>query len=223
MIEFLYMEGFMSLPKNNHSILMNDIYEKVVYIYDFTRAYYLIGRNLLLKNLPVKARYSVLEIGCGTARNLVMLANKYNDITLTGIDASSVMLEYAEKKIQKHNLQHRITLHNSLAENWIQEESYDIIIFSFSLSMIPKWQKAIKNSINSLKTSGTLAIVDFGEQQGWPNWGKNILRKWLTLFHVTPRINEIIEEIIKINGNKDNLYIQQLCNGYSAIITYKRA
>ena len=42
---------------------------------------------------------NVLEIGCGTGRNLAILARKFPDAKFFGLDASAAMLETAEKKI----------------------------------------------------------------------------------------------------------------------------
>ena len=39
-------------------------------VYDLTRRYYLLGRNRLIADLAPPDRGCVLEIGCGTARNL---------------------------------------------------------------------------------------------------------------------------------------------------------
>src|ERR1700734_3818451 len=51
---------------------MNRMYRRQRHIYDGTRRYYLLGRDQLIANLKPEAGANVLEIGCGTGRNLVL-------------------------------------------------------------------------------------------------------------------------------------------------------
>jgi S-adenosylmethionine-diacylgycerolhomoserine-N-methlytransferase len=53
---------------------MDEMYRWTRYVYDFTRKYYLLGRDRLLRDMELKPGDRVLEIGCGTARNLIRLA-----------------------------------------------------------------------------------------------------------------------------------------------------
>src|SRR5262249_43214804 len=50
---------------------MDAIYRYQRYIYDATRKYYLFGRDRLIANLDPPERGTVLEIACGTGRNLI--------------------------------------------------------------------------------------------------------------------------------------------------------
>ena len=53
---------------------MDRVYRYQRYIYDFTRKYYLFGRDRLIRELALKPGERVVEIGCGTARNLIRMA-----------------------------------------------------------------------------------------------------------------------------------------------------
>ena len=50
---------------------MDAIYRRQRFIYDLTRRPYLFGRDQMLAELEPPPGGSVLEIGCGTARNLL--------------------------------------------------------------------------------------------------------------------------------------------------------
>ena len=50
---------------------MNRMYRRQRHIYDGTGRYCLLGRDRLIAGLQPAAGASVLEIGCGTGRNLV--------------------------------------------------------------------------------------------------------------------------------------------------------
>jgi len=56
---------------------MDAIYRYQRYIYDASRKYYLLGRDRLIGELAPPPGGSVLEIACGTGRNLVKAARRY--------------------------------------------------------------------------------------------------------------------------------------------------
>ena len=58
----------------DHSDLMDRIYRHQRYIYDITRKYYLFGRDRMIRELDLKPGDRLVEVGCGTARNLVRIA-----------------------------------------------------------------------------------------------------------------------------------------------------
>ena len=72
---------------------MDGIYRYQRFIYDATRRYYLLGRDRLIERpwrCPTAA--ACLEIGCGTARNLIKAARRYPAARLYGLDVSEAML-----------------------------------------------------------------------------------------------------------------------------------
>ena len=84
--------------------LMDRIYRRQRHLYDFTRKYYLLGRDRLIHRLTPPAGSRVLEIGCGTARNLVVASRAYPDVHFFGIDISSEMLETARYVVEREGL-----------------------------------------------------------------------------------------------------------------------
>ena len=84
--------------------LMDRIYRRQRHVYDFTRKYYLLGRDRLIQRLNPPAGGRVLEIGCGTARNLVVAARTHPDVRFFGIDISWEMLETARRLVEREGL-----------------------------------------------------------------------------------------------------------------------
>ena len=76
---------------------MDRIYRRQRHFYDFTRKYYLLGRDRLIDDLAPPPDGRVLEIGCGTARNLVAAARAWPQAQLYGIDISAEMLGTARQ------------------------------------------------------------------------------------------------------------------------------
>jgi S-adenosylmethionine-diacylgycerolhomoserine-N-methlytransferase len=183
-------------PEQNHLGLMDQVYRHQRYIYDFTRKYYLFGRDSLIRDLALKPGDRLIEIGCGTARNLIAIARRYPEAKLFGLDASAEMLETASRQVRRAGLEHKITLRHGLAENLTSslygEDGFEHALFSYSLSMIPDWRLALAASRGALSNQGVVHIVDFADFRDLP--GRSLLRAWLRIFHVNPRA-ELLEEL----------------------------
>ncbi len=187
------------MSTGDHAALMDRIYRHQRYFYDLTRKYYLFGRDRLIRELAPKPGARVIEIGCGTARNLIKIAKAYPGVRLYGLDASHEMLETAAKAIRRAGLTHRIRLVQAYAEDLTpglfgEAAPFDAAVFSYSLSMIPDWRKALVAARFALAPEGHIYVVDFGDLTGLGPLAERILRGWLGLFHVAPR-EELLEAI----------------------------
>ena len=80
---------------------MNRMYRRQRHIYDATRRYYLLGRDQLIANLRPEAGATVMEIGCGTGRNLMVAAGIHPEARFFGIDVSTEMLTSAISNISR--------------------------------------------------------------------------------------------------------------------------
>ncbi|MEQ9520478.1 MAG: class I SAM-dependent methyltransferase [Parvibaculum sp.] len=173
-------------------MLMDNIYKYQRHIYDVTRRYYLLGRDRLIGELAPPQGGTVLEIGCGTGRNLVKAARKYPYALFYGLDISAEMLTTARAKIARAGLSDRVRVAKADASDFdamtlFNRAQFDRVFFSYSLSMIPDWETAIARGYETTAQGGRLIIVDFGEQQQLPHWFRRLLSWWLALFHVEPR------------------------------------
>ena len=174
-----------------HKQRMDRMYRVQRHFYDITRAYYLLGRNERIVALKPPEDGSILEIGCGTGRNLVQLARSYPDATIFGVDISDQMLFSAANTVERQGLRQRVKLAQGDATNFngsaFGKPSYDRVLFSYTLSMIPDWQMALSAAADLLSERGELHVVDFGPCTGLPGLAKTSLYAWLKRFHVTPR------------------------------------
>jgi S-adenosylmethionine-diacylgycerolhomoserine-N-methlytransferase len=203
--------------------LMNDIYGRQRYIYDLTRKYFLLGRDTLISRLQPPAGGSVIEIGCGTGRNLIAAARAYSDAELFGLDVSSAMLSTARANIRRAGLEHRIRLALGDAARFdaaalFGRRTFDRAFFSYSLSMIPPWREAIAQGFDIVATpGGRLLIVDFGEQDRLPAWFRRSLFAWLAKFHVTPRadLEGVLAELAAASGGE--LSFRRLYRDYARL------
>ncbi len=180
-----------SEPQASHFALMDRIYRHQRHFYDLTRRHYLAGRDRLIEGINAVPGDRILEVGCGTARNLIKIARRYPGTELCGLDASSAMLRSAAHSVERAGLEQRVTLAHGLAEElpsiFAGHGGFDHVIFSYSLSMIRDWRGAVRVTTQVAKADGEIHLVDFGDLNGlWPP-AAAALRRWLGLFHVSPR------------------------------------
>jgi S-adenosylmethionine-diacylgycerolhomoserine-N-methlytransferase len=157
------------MTTNDHAARMNAKYHRVRHIYDLTRKYFLFGRDHALELLDAPSATSVLEIGCGTGRNLRLIAKHAPDTEVHGIDISEEMLKSAATKTGPMK---NVTLRQGDAttldtESLFGRRNYEAVLMSYSLSMVPDWRSALAKAIKSIGPGGRLVIVDFGRFEGY--------------------------------------------------------
>ena len=180
------------LPSADAATLMDRMYRHQRHIYDLTRKFYLLGRDTLIDELDPPPGGNVLEIGCGTGRNLIVAARRYPKVRFFGLDISNAMLATARAEILRHALDGRIevaqadaTAFDSMALFGVAR--FDRVFVSYALSMIPAWRGALPRAMTALEPGGRLHIVDFGDFGGLPAGFGAALRAWLAAFDVHPR------------------------------------
>lgn len=211
--------------ENSHARLMDRMYRYQRYIYDFTRKYYLFGRDTLIRDLQAPPGASVLEVGCGTGRNLAMIGDLYPEARLFGLDISAEMLATARTKLKRHGRPDtvlRVADATNFSPTSFGEKGFDRIIISYALSMIPAWEKALDAAIDALNPGGSLHIADFGQQEGWPGGFRRLLQGWLRRFHVSPRetLFDVIRE--KADSRGATLELKSIGRGYAWLAVYRR-
>jgi S-adenosylmethionine-diacylgycerolhomoserine-N-methlytransferase len=172
---------------------MDRMYRRQRHIYDITRKFYLLGRDVLIDRLAPPPNGRVLEIGCGTGRNLIRAARRYPDVAVFGLDVSEEMLTTARAAILRADLDDRVIVARGDAGRFEPRELYgvaefDRIFISYALSMIPPWRETVAHANARLAPGGSLHIVDFGDQAALPAIFRMALRWWLDLFDVHPRL-----------------------------------
>jgi S-adenosylmethionine-diacylgycerolhomoserine-N-methlytransferase len=166
-------------------------------IYDATRWSFLFGRNVIVARAataqPRPAK--ILEIGCGTGRNLVALARRFPDAQLTGVDLSGEMLAIARRKTAAFGS--RVTLmQRAYGPALKTPDGYDLVLCSYALSMFnPGYEQAIAAACHDLSADGCFALVDFHATRF--RW----FSRWMGVNHVRmdgqlrPRLRENLEPV----------------------------
>jgi S-adenosylmethionine-diacylgycerolhomoserine-N-methlytransferase len=205
---------------------MNRNYRYQRYIYDLTRKYYLLGRDRLIASIKPGAGDAILEIGCGTGRNLVAVARHYPATPLYGFDISTAMLETAERSLVRNGLD-RVSVAQADATQFgpdmFGRNGFERIYISYTLSMIPDWRAVLERAVASLAPEGRLLIVDFGQQDNLPGWFKRLLFAWLAHYEVHPiaGMAEALADLATRRGLK--LRTESVCRGYAFYAELEKA
>jgi S-adenosylmethionine-diacylgycerolhomoserine-N-methlytransferase len=186
---------------------MDGMYRHQRYFYDITRRYYLFGRDEMIAELAPPRGGTVLEVGCGTARNLLHAARRYPFAKFYGLDVSEEMLKTARASIDQSPFRDIIKIAQADATTFSSAELFglqhiDRIFISYALSMIPPWQAVVDRAVSQLAPSGELHIVDFGTMASMPDLGRRGMRAWLNKFSVTPRLDleNVVRETARRHG-----------------------
>lgn len=211
----------------DHAALMDGVYRYQRHIYDLTRKYYLLGRDRLIAELQPPSGGTVLEIGCGTGRNIIAAARRYPDARFYGLDISAEMLDSAGASVRRAGFEDRVKLARADATSFDPQalfgrKEFDRVFVSYALSMIPSWQAAIPAAMKAVAPGGSLHVVDFGRQERLPGWFRSMLRAWLHRFHVTPRdtLRGALESESRRIGA--SLGYDSIFGGYAVLATVQR-
>lgn len=150
-------------------------------LYDATRWAFLFGRSGLMRLASERkpGARRILEIGCGTGKNLAALAQAFPDAELCGLDLSADMLTQARARVSP--LGDRVRLlhqaYHGLAGGG--EEPFDLIVLSYCLTMInPGYDQVLAACRTDLAQGGLLTIVDFHDSP------IKLFRDWMGVNHV---------------------------------------
>lgn len=136
-------------------------------IYDATRWSFLFGRDRLVRLVAqtlgprTDAPLTVVEVGCGTGRNLRRLATAFPQARLTGIDLCRPMLDRARQAVAGHADRASLVCAAYCPES-LPPASADLIVFSYSLTMFnPGFAEALDAARSHLAPGGLVAVADF--------------------------------------------------------------
>jgi S-adenosylmethionine-diacylgycerolhomoserine-N-methlytransferase len=148
-------------------------------IYDATRWTFLFGRDAILSEVAAVASPSrILEVGCGTGKNLVNLCRAFPQAEVMGVDLSATMLEVARRKTARFGPRVRLS-QQAYGPDFAAAASCDLVLFSYALSMFnPGFEDAIAAARGHLVDGGHIAVVDFHDTR-WP-----LFARWMGVNHV---------------------------------------
>lgn len=164
---------------------VNNGWNRMIYkcwspIYDhfFNSGMFLKARNEIFRDISLEKGSKVLFVGVGTGADLPYFLNKGYDIT--AIDYSSDMLRVAKEKYSDSS----VTFLEMDAQNMdFPDESFDFIVASLILSVVPDPKKTLNEMIRVLKKNEYFLVFDkFSPKNKNMNIKQKIFRPIIKLF-----------------------------------------
>ncbi|SDB39319.1 trans-aconitate 2-methyltransferase [Bauldia litoralis] len=106
----------------------------------------------LLARVPLDAPKRIVDVGCGPGNSTALLAARYPDATLVGLDTSPDMLAAARKRLPKAAF-----IEASVA-TWVPDASFDLIFGNAVFQWVPDHLGVLARLLESCQPGGVLAI-----------------------------------------------------------------
>ena len=162
--------------QGDHAARLQDFYAPQAERYDAFRERLLYGREELIDRLDIGDGTRVVELGCGTGSSLERMgprAGRCASIQL--VDLCPALLAVAQRRASEYLNVEVITAD---ATSWQPAAAVDRVFLSYSLTMMPDWDRAIRNAVSMLKPGGRLGLVDFHLPSSGSALGNGFWRRW---------------------------------------------
>ena len=135
--------------RGSHAQSLRDFYAPQAEGYDEFRERLLHGRETLVHLMAPPARGRVVEMGCGTGRNLDFFGARVETFqSFDLVDVCVPLLEQARRRAARWP--GIVNVVEADAENYRPDHAVDCVYFSYSLSMTADWRKALCNAVRKI-------------------------------------------------------------------------
>jgi S-adenosylmethionine-diacylgycerolhomoserine-N-methlytransferase len=162
-----------------HAARLDAFYRPQAEYYDRLRKRMLHGREKLLEMLALPSGSRVVELGAGTGAMLDLWgarAARFESLEL--VDICPSLLNHA--RLRTRHL-HNVRVIEADASAYSPSQPVDCVYFSYALTMIPDWLRALTNALNMLKPGGKLGVVDFyvaGANDSCARMNQDAVERW---------------------------------------------
>lgn len=155
-------------------------------------------KTVMSMELPEGAR--VLDLATGTADLAVLIARLHPDAQVIGSDPSARMLDVGRGKVERSNLERRVSLEVGDAQSLpYDDDTFDGCCIAFGIRNVPDRAAALSEMARVTKPTGRVAVLELGEPTvGWLSpFARFHVRK------VIPRLGGML------SGSREYRYLQE--------------
>jgi len=162
----------------SHAERLNSFYAGQAADYDAFRARLLRGREELMQSLPSPAGGVWVDLGGGTGANLEAAPWLADCRRVVVADLCQPLLEQCRERVARRGWKQ---VEPVLADvtTYDPGEPVQLVTFSYSLTMIPDWYRAVERARAMLAPGGVLGVVDFYVSRKYVPEGR-VRHGWLT-------------------------------------------
>lgn len=118
-------------------------------------------REAAIRKLDLKPGMRVLDLACGTGLNLPYLARAVGPTgQVVGVDYTRAMLEKAKAKCERLGLGNVRLIEADAATVSLEEDTFDCVLCTHALSIIPRSREALRKAVSALKPGGRMVVCD---------------------------------------------------------------
>jgi S-adenosylmethionine-diacylgycerolhomoserine-N-methlytransferase len=166
-----------------HRETMTGYYARHSLIYDATRWAFLFDRDAIIKDLRLAGGETVVEVGCGTGYNLPGIVRRVGRTgKVMAVDCSTPMIEKCAERIKEQGWGNVNLIDREYGNAPVTGGRADVVLLSYSLSMIPSWMQVLECAAAELKPGGRIGVVDFCLQDRNP--APLAFAQWMARNHV---------------------------------------
>ncbi|MCP4439104.1 MAG: methyltransferase domain-containing protein [Aureispira sp.] len=176
---------------------------------------YFESRQRAVELLDLKPNQTILDVACGTGANFKHIKATNIEVSIWATDFSEGMLQKAQSTIDKNNWEN-IGLFQAdareLTTSFVKEKtnkdlSFDRIICTLGLSVIPEWERVLDQMLGLLNENGRIVIMDaFADKRRFNTWLVEMVARgdmnrkiWQTL---EPKVDNFHQEYLPVNEIK---------------------
>ncbi len=136
--------------------------------YDWVGARRLVDRAIL--ELRLQPGDTVVDLGTGTGRNLIALADIVGPTGhVIGVDVSPRMLSRARSRIEKRGLRGVVLVEADIATFGLPVD-VRAVLSTYAIEMLPNYQAVIGRFAGEMAAGGRIAVTGLRDPDRWPEW-----------------------------------------------------
>lgn len=166
-----------------------------------------------VKDMDIKPEDEVLDLGCGTGRNALLIADYITTGSVTGMDISPLMeKQFLEKSKKEPKLKF---INKRIDQPFDLGKKFDKVFISFVIHGLPNDIRTIviQNALDHLKPGGSFIILDFSEfDMDQMPWFHRFVFKKVECIYAFDYIKRDWKEILRANGFEsfeEHLYMKK--------------
>ena len=162
----------------------------------------------LIAGLPPASAPRCLDLACGTGDLCFLLAARYPDSDITGVDLTEEMLVLARNANHHKNVRFE---HGDMGQLAAANETFDIVTGGYALRNAPDLKQTIAEIHRVLKPNGIAAFLDFSKPTGRTAQRieyailKNWTGLWGWIFHRNHEVYSYIAESLSLYPDREQL------------------